>query len=83
VIAGEPSLARQLDLTDSYRCADCNASFVRPNLLRSIGFGLIFCALLGCLAYAALRLTGGSGRSESSPRLKKEQIPPPPPPAFR
>jgi hypothetical protein len=48
-----------------------------------VTLGLAFALILGGLSYALMNTLGRSGRSPSSPTLKKGQIPPPPPPVFR
>ena len=80
---GETSLIRRLDVKTTYRCARCNGSFKRANLPRLLAFLVILFGVLGGLSYLAIGVLGGHGRSNTSPRIKKDQIKPPPPPVFR
>lgn len=79
----EPSLIRRLDVKTAYRCARCNAGFKRTNPLRLLAFSLILFGVLAGLSYLAIGVLGGHGRSNTSPRIKKDQIKQPPPPVFR
>ena len=77
------SIAQRLDVKTAYRCVRCNASFKRTNPLRLLAFSIVLLVLLGGLSYLALRVLGARRLSDSSPRIRKDQMKPPPPPVFR
>lgn len=80
---GDESISRRLDVKTTYRCARCNGSFRRTSPLRLVAFSAILLGVLGGLSYFAIVTLGSRGRSNTSPRIKKDQIKQPPPPVFR
>jgi len=82
-MGGDPTLLQRLDLKDTWRCANCNASFFRLNVLRTVGIALLIFVCLGGVSYMALRIAGPSRTENAVPRLRKGQVPEPPPPVFR
>lgn len=80
---GDESISRRLDVRTTYRCARCNGSFRRTSPLRLVVFAAILLGVLGGLSYLAIATLGSRGRSDTSPRIKKDQINQPPPPVFR
>lgn len=80
---GEQSLPQRLDIRTAYRCARCNASFMRTSPLRLLAFAAFLLGVLGGLSYVATKTLSGRGPSDRSPRIRKDQIKQPPPPVFR
>jgi hypothetical protein len=72
----------RLDAKETYRCTECNGSFVRTNPLRFIVLWLLLATVLGLAAYL-INAVRFKPSAEVSPRLRPRQVPKLDPPVFR
>ena len=78
----EAKIAR-LSVLDLFRCAGCNASFRRLNMIKAAFFAVLLVSLLTALTYAGIAGLSRGQSSKREPRIKRGQIPPEVPPVLR
>ncbi len=74
---------RRFEVTDGYRCLECNAGFKRISPIRSVVLAALLMSVLGVLSYLVMGTLDRKKTNSASPTLPKNHVPPPPPPVFR
>jgi hypothetical protein len=72
----------RLDARETYRCTECNGSFVRTNPLRFAVLSLLLASVLGIAAYL-INTIRFKPSADASPRIRQRQVPKLDPPVFR
>jgi transposase-like protein len=72
----------RLDARETYRCTECNGSFVRTNVVRFAALSLLLASVLGVAAFF-INAINVKPSSDTSPRIRRNAVPPVPPPVFR